>query len=97
MPNQPFSVRTVLAFVALVALPAVAPTRAQAQFVATPAESAAVNRSLAVSRSSLQELSLPAQAGAAFAVPLMLDGAPVQLLLSPVSLRSADFQLLAQG
>lgn len=92
MLSQPFHVRTLLASVAL----AVVPSVAAAQFVATPVDTAAVSRSLAVSRCSLQDLSLPAQAGAAFAVPVALDGAPMQLLLSPYSMRSPHFQLLVQ-
>jgi hypothetical protein len=95
MLHLPSFVRTFLALLAPVAVPVVA----TAQFVASPlsaADQAAVRSALAVSRCSLQELSLPAQAGASFAVPVALDGAPMQLLLSPYSLRSPTFQLLVQ-
>jgi hypothetical protein len=69
---------------------------AASQVTLTAADISALRHDLAVSDLSLQELSLPAQPGAPFAVQVTLDGAPMRLLLSPYSMRSDDFQLLVQ-
>lgn len=79
-----------LAFLALLAVPAAAQVQLSATDIST------LRGDLAVSRLTLQELSLPEQAGSAFEVTVGLDGAPMRLLLSPHSMRSADFQLLVQ-
>lgn len=104
MLNPPRSVRALIACGALALLPSLAAAQVVTAHgvVATGAggslsvDAAAVARALSVTRVSLQELTLPTQAGDAFSVSVRLDGAPLQLLLSPCSLRSADFQLLVQ-
>jgi len=82
-------IRPVLSL-ALLAVPAAAQVSLSAGDLST------LRGDLAVSRLNLQELSLPDQAGSAFEVTVGLDGAPMRLLLSPHSMRSADFQLLVQ-
>jgi hypothetical protein len=69
---------------------------ATAQLTLSGADLSALRQDLAVRDLSLQELSLPAAPGSAFAVAVVLDGNPMQLLLSPHSMRSPDFQLLVQ-
>jgi len=72
-------------------------TAAGAQVTLPDADVSVLRRELAVSRLSLAELSLPDRAGEPFAVSVTLDGAPMELLLAPWSMRSPGFQLLVQG
>ena len=69
---------------------------ATAQLTLSGAQISTLRQDLAVRDLSLQELTLPAAPGSAFAVQVVLDGNPMRLLLSPHSMRSPDFQLLVQ-